>query len=463
MDDDVDNSTHRLTRPMTSTPDSTDAVLTVGELNRLARSALERSITSCWVGGEISNFNRAASGHWYFTLKDSEAAARCVMFRTRNQFVDWNPRDGDQVELRVQPTLYEPRGDYQLFTDAMRKAGQGSLFEAFLRLKAKLEAEGLFARERKRAVPRYPKTIGIITSPQAAALRDVLITLRARWPSCSVIVYPTPVQGIDAVQGISQSISSAARHGQCDVLLLVRGGGSLEDLLGFNDEATARAIAASTIPIITGIGHETDFSIADFVADLRGPTPTAAAQLATPSASDLFQHLFHLHARLGQALSRKTNSFAQSIDGLKRRLVHPEAQILFRRQRITHTRWRLLGAMQQASRTKDEQWNRLWCRMRHPGQAITDVRQRLTKHSASLDHAIHEGLRSRQETLISLSAKLELLSPVAVLGRGYSLVRDGNGRIIHRSDQLAIGQLIHVTLASGGFSSEVRKIEGNRS
>lgn len=447
---------------MISTSDPVSKVLTVGELNRLARSALEKSVPSCWIGGEISNFSRAASGHWYFTLKDSEAGVRCVMFRTRNQFVDWTPRDGDRVELRGQPTLYEARGDYQLLTDAMRKAGQGSLFEAFLRLKAKLEAEGLFARERKRPLPRYPKTIGIITSPQAAALRDVLITLRARWPTCSVILYPAPVQGEDAAQGLGQAIASADGHGRCDVLLLVRGGGSLEDLRGFNDEAVARAIAICAIPIVTGIGHETDFTIADFVADLRAPTPTAAAQLATPSASDLVQHLLHLQARLDQALSRKTNSLAQVVDGLKRRLTHPEARIALRRQRITHLSWRLAGAIQHISRAKGDLWTGLWRRMKHPGEVMGDIRQRQAKLAARLEHAVTEDLRARREKLVSLSGQLELLNPVAVLGRGYSLVRDGNGRIVHRADQLVVGQSVDVTLSSGGFSSEVKKIDSDR-
>lgn len=448
---------------MISKSDAVPHVLTVGELNRLARSALERSVPSCWVGGEISNFSRAASGHWYFTLKDSEAGVRCVMFRTRNQFVDWTPRDGDRVELRGQPTLYEARGDYQLLTDAMRKAGQGSLFEAFLRLKAKLEAEGLFARERKRSLPRYPRTIGIITSPQAAALRDVLITLRARWPACSVILYPAPVQGEEAAHGINQAIASADGHGRCEVLLLVRGGGSLEDLRGFNDEAVARAIANCAIPVVTGIGHETDFTIADFVADLRAPTPTAAAQLATPSASDLVQHLLHLQARLDQALARKTNALAQVVDGLKRRLTHPQARITLRRQQIAHMSWRLVGAIQHISKAKGDVWAGLWHRIKHPGEVMRDMRQRQAKFAARLEQAVSEDLRARREKLVSLSGQLELLNPVAVLGRGYSLVRDGNGRIIHRADQLCVGQLVDITLSSGGFNSEVKKIDTDRS
>jgi exodeoxyribonuclease VII large subunit len=269
-------------------------ILSVSDLNRMARLTLERGIPQVWVTGELSNLTRAASGHWYFTLKDSQAAVRCAMFRNRNLFMDWVPENGLRVELRAQPTLYEPRGEFQLSVEVMRRAGLGALYEAFARLKERLEREGLFDAARKRPLPPYPSQIGLITSPQAAALRDVLTTLRRRWPLARVLLYPTPVQGEGAAEAIAAALATAGARGECQVLLLVRGGGSIEDLWAFNEEVVARAIAACPIPVVSGIGHETDFTIADFVADRRAPTPTGAAQLATPDAGELAQHLHHL-------------------------------------------------------------------------------------------------------------------------------------------------------------------------
>lgn len=439
--------------------DRNEFVFSVSELNRLARMALEKGLPSCRVRGEISNYSRATSGHWYFTLKDEQASVRCVMFRTRNQFVDWVPRDGEQVELRVQPTLYEQRGDYQLLVDAMRKAGQGSLFEAFLRLKAKLETEGLLSQARKRAIPQFPRSIGIITSPQAAALHDVLSTINARWPGCSVILYSTPVQGYAAVRGLNEAISSAGQRRECDVLLLVRGGGSLEDLLGFNDESVARAIAACPIPIISGVGHETDFTITDFVADLRAPTPTGAAQLATPSRTDIRLQVQRLNARLDQIQQRKLQTLSQRLDGLRRRVTHPRERIAFRRQQLRHVTWHLGFVMEAGvdlSSARLARCNRFLAMLKHNTQ---NLRESVTSHGKHLHAAMHRMIEDRGQSIQVLVSYLELLSPRSVLRRGYSIVLNERREVLQDAAEVTIGQHLEITLAQGTLGAEVVRIE----
>ena len=257
-------------------------VITVSELNRMARNVLEQSFPLFWVSGEVSNFTRAASGHWYFSLKDAGAQVRCVMFKGRNSYVDFVPREGDKIEARCTVTLYEARGDFQLTVEFVQRAGLGALFEAFEKLKNKLALEGLFDESGKQTIPKHPKRIGIVTSADAAALRDVLTTLRRRMPNIPVLIYPTPVQGKGAAQWIANAINTAHERAECDVLIICRGGGSIEDLWQFNEEIVARAIANCSIPTISGVGHETDFTICDFVADMRAATPTAAAELVTP-------------------------------------------------------------------------------------------------------------------------------------------------------------------------------------
>ena len=279
-------------------------VISVAELNRLTRDLLERNLPLMWVAGEISNFKRYGSGHCYFTLKDAQAQVDCVMFRGRAQLLGWQPQDGTKVEVRALPTLYEARGKFQLSVEVMRRAGLGALYEAFERLKAKLEQEGLFDPARKRPLPRFPRAVGVVTSPQAAALRDVLTTLKRRMPGLPVILYPTPVQGEGAGSRIAAAISLAGARRECDVLIVCRGGGSIEDLRSFNEEAVARAILTSPVPVVTGIGHETDFTIADFVADARAPTPTGAATLASPGRDELSRLLLQQAHRLLRVFRR---------------------------------------------------------------------------------------------------------------------------------------------------------------
>jgi exodeoxyribonuclease VII large subunit len=303
----------------------------VSALNQAVARLLERSFPLTWISGEVSNFTRASSGHWYFTLKDDAAQVRAVMFRGRAQYASFVPREGDKVEVRALVTLYGARGDYQINVEAIRRAGVGSLFEAFLRLKEKLEAAGLFHPERKRPLPLFPRTVGIVTSPQAAALRDVLTALQRR-AHVNVVLYPTPVQGQGAGEKIAAAIDTASLRNDCDVLIVCRGGGSIEDLWSFNDEDVAYAVANCRMPVISGVGHETDFTICDFAADLRAATPTAAAELAVTPRADWMAELRSHVIDLRRAMRRTGSEAAQTLDNYSHRLLSPAAQI--RQQRL---------------------------------------------------------------------------------------------------------------------------------
>jgi exodeoxyribonuclease VII large subunit len=302
-------------------------ILTVSELNRLAREVLEMSFPLFWVSGEVSNFTRAASGHWYFSLKDSGAQVRCVMFKGRNSYVDFMPREGDKIEARCTVTLYEARGDFQLTVEFVQKAGLGALFEAYEKLKLKLQTEGLFDAAAKQAIPKYPNTVGIVTSPDAAALRDVLTTLKRRNSNIGVIIYPTPVQGKGAAETIAKAINTANSRNEVDTLIICRGGGSLEDLWQFNEEVVARAIFNCAIPTISGVGHETDFTICDFVADVRAATPTAAAELACIDKAHLQEQIKQIKSRLERRMDACLQAYAQKLDFLARRLISPLQQL----------------------------------------------------------------------------------------------------------------------------------------
>ncbi len=319
-------------------------VLSVSALLRSVRDTLERRFPLTWVSGEISNFTRAASGHCYFTLKDDAAQVDCVMFQGRAALLDWAPREGMRVEVRALVTLYEPRGRFQLRVEAMRQAGLGPLYERFLKLKQALEREGLFDPDRKRALPAHPRRVGVVTSLAAAALRDVLTTLARRNPSVSVIVYPVPVQGVGAAERIAGMLARANERAECDVLLLVRGGGSIEDLWQFNEAAVAYAIRASAIPVVVGVGHETDVTIADFAADWRAATPTAAAEVAVPHRAELLARLAEFARRAGREVRRRIESTAQSVDGLARRLVHPAERLAAARALVVQLAARLATA-----------------------------------------------------------------------------------------------------------------------
>lgn len=419
-------------------PAGQPAILSVSALNRMARDVLERSFPLFWISGEISNLTRAASGHWYFSLKDDKAQVRCVMFRNRNSALDWLPREGDHVEARALVTLYEARGDFQLTVEAMRRAGLGALFEAFERLKAKLEAEGLFDSARKRPPPEHPRQLGIITSSDAAALRDVLTTLRRRMPSLPIIVYPTPVQGKGAADQIAAAIRNAGQRAECDVLIVCRGGGSIEDLWQFNEEIVARAIAESSIPVISGVGHETDFTIADFAADVRAPTPTAAAELATPDRQAMLARLGQLGMQLDRAFQHGLARRMQQLDFLARRLTHPGERLRQQQERLAHLQARLGSAMQR--------------QLQKSGTRLAALPHRLQMANARY-------LERNAARLSQLSQSLHHLNPLGVLERGYTLTQTKDGRVVQNAAMLTPGEALKLTFAHGSADTRVEKIQ----
>jgi exodeoxyribonuclease VII large subunit len=391
-------------------------VVTVSELLRSVRDTLERRFPLLWVRGELSNLSRAPSGHRYFTLKDRGAQVDCVMFRSRAAAFEGELREGMQVEAQVLVSLYEPRGRFQLTVEALRPAGLGPLYERFLRMKEKLEREGLFDPAAKRPLPAHPRTVGIVTSLAAAALRDVLTTLARRNASVAVIIYPAPVQGEGAALRIAAALKTASARAECDVLLLVRGGGSIEDLWPFNEESVARAIRSSTIPVLVGVGHESDFTIADFAADRRAPTPTAAAELATPARRELLSRLADCVRGLSREMRRRLQYATQALDGCSRRLVHP-AQ-----------------------------------RLRNAEQSLLQLRARL---ALALVHRVHRCTAQLER----LQASLAGLDPTAVLARGYSITRTATGEVLRDASRASEGERIFTTLAQGSLQSKVKKRE----
>ncbi len=429
---------------------SGDGVIPVSALNRAIGSMLERNFPLLWVAGEVSNFTRAASGHWYFSIKDQQAQMRCVMFRGRAQHAEFTPREGDRIEVRALVTMYEPRGEVQLSVEAVRRTGQGRLYEAFLRLKAQLEAEGLFAPERKRALPRHPRAIGIITSLQAAALRDVVTTLARRAPHLPVIVYPAPVQGAGAAEKLAARVREANARREVDVLILCRGGGSIEDLWSFNDEALAREIAASALPVVSGVGHETDFTIADFAADLRAPTPTGAAELASPQRAQLLRELDERHAVLARGLRRLIDARAQQLDWLARRLISPTERIERQRTHVRQLAARLAGAGGRPVRDARARfalaqlrWQTLKPDLAEPRRALAALAQRLDASRLRR----HERETAR---VAACAARLEVLSPQRTLERGYGALLDAQtGRAIRSPAALKPQRRLTVHLAEG--------------
>lgn len=442
---------------------SAQRIVPVGDLARLVASLLERSFSLLWVGGEISNLTRAASGHWYFVLKDRDAQVRCVMFRSRNQNLDWAPRDGDRVEARSLVGLYAPRGEFQLQVEQMRRAGAGVLFEAFLRIKAKLEAEGLFDAGRKRALPAHPRAIAIVTSMQAAALSDVLTTLARRAPHVAVLVFPTPVQGEEAPSRIVEAIAAVSRHREAhglDVLLLVRGGGSIEDLWAYNDERVAYAIAAAAIPVISGVGHETDFTIADFVADMRAPTPTAAAELAGPDASGLLMRVARQRAAIARAVGRRIDTLSQRIDEGTRRLRSPAQRLSIARQMLEERVRRLIkGHALTLARGRGSLALSIQ-RLRAAGPALDLLAARQRRVLERFDIGIEQRIRSSSHALENLRQRLNLLDPKGILQRGYAIAVDAEGLIVRDASSLRVGTRVRVEVAHGRFESEVVDIAG---
>ena len=434
-------------------------VLSVTALNQQVARLLERSFPLVWIGGEISNFTRAASGHWYFTLKDDAAQVRAVMFRGRAQYAGFTPREGDKVEVRALVTLYGARGDYQINVEAIRRAGVGALYEAFLRLKEKLTAQGLFDQERKRPLPLFARSVGIVTSPQAAALRDVLTALKRRAPHVRIVLYPAPVQGQGAAEKIAEAIQTASRRAEVDVLIVGRGGGSIEDLWSFNEEVVARAIVAAGMPVISGVGHETDFTIADFAADLRAATPTAAAELAVTPRADWLNSLSADAGDLRRAMERILGDAGQNLDNLSRRLLNPSTQ-------IEHQRLKLLGMASTLTHAVRGPLNRRsvmlaqlqqrWARHRPDSRAM---RTQLASEQRHLVASMAGQLRARREAMAALAAQLELLNPQRTLERGYAIVSNAKGKVLHAPGQIKPRDVLRVRLAEGSVEIGVAGVQ----
>ena len=435
--------------------ESGNRVFGVAELNRLAKELIETGLPLMWVGGEISNFTRAASGHCYFSLKDGQAQVRCVLFRHKAQLHDWRPENGMQVEVRAYPSFYEARGEFQLTVETLRRSGLGALYAAFEKLKAKLAAEGLFDEARRLPLPRFPRAVGVVTSLKAAALRDVLTTLKRRLPSLPVVIYPTAVQGEGAGREIAAAITAAGARAECDVLIVCRGGGSIEDLWAFNEEAVARAIDACPLPVVSGVGHETDFTIADFVADRRAPTPTAAAQLVCPGRDELLQELGHYAQRLRQVALRGLERRMQQLDGLARGLVHPGERIAAQASELAHLAQRLRGAWAHWGDAQRWRLRDLYRELR-AGRPDTAAQALATRALAQrLRSAAAGRVQALQAELRHCAAQLDNLNPHAVLERGYSVARTADGAVVRDAATLGAGDELTVSFARGWARTKV--------
>jgi exodeoxyribonuclease VII large subunit len=434
-------------------------IYSVSRLNREVRVLLERGFGSLWLEAEISNFARPGSGHWYFSLKDAAAQVRCAMFRQRSMLCSFVPRDGQKVLVRARIGLYEPRGEFQLIIDHMEDAGLGALKRQFEELSAKLKQEGLFAAERKRPLPSLPTRIGIITSPTGAAVRDILHVLARRFPAAAVLIYPVPVQGAQAAAEIVAALELAGRRAECDVLILARGGGSLEDLWAFNDERLARAIVASPIPVITGVGHEIDFTIADFAADVRAPTPSAAAEMVVPDAEEWLNSFVRLGVRLRRGVRRRLEEHGERLRWLAGRaaLVSPTARLGAHAQRLDELEQSLVRALRRRLEERRERLRWLMGRaaLLSPSTRLTQERLRLENLAGLLYRAWQQALDSRREQLLPLVRTLNAVSPLATLERGYAIVSLESGDILRNAADAKPGTLIEARLAQGRLRARV--------
>jgi exodeoxyribonuclease VII large subunit len=434
-------------------------VLTPSSLNRLVRDLLGDALPQVWIEGELSNVAKPASGHLYFTLKDSSAQVRCAMFKLKASALRFRPIDGMQVLLRAKVGLYEPRGEFQLVAEYMEPAGEGALQREFEQLKARLNAEGLFEPGRKRSLPRYARRIGVITSATGAAVRDVLSVLARRWPLADVEVLPVPVQGREAPPAIVAMLNKASISGRYDVLLLTRGGGSLEDLWAFNDEAVARAIHASAVPVVSAVGHEIDFSIADFVADLRAPTPSAAAELLVPDAVAVDRHLQQLQQRMLTLQQRQLQAHAQRVDHLLARLQtqRPQARLQRDRERLLHLQRRLTAVLREQSQLRHVRLERLHARLmaQHPRARLPLLARRLAEQDQRLRRALAHVLERRQTRLRHAGHALHAVSPLATLERGYAILLDVEGKVVRSVRDVAIDMKLRARLADGELALRV--------
>jgi len=436
-------------------------IYSVSELNSEVRALIEENFASVWVQGEISNLARPASGHIYFSLKDESAQVRCAMFRMSNRLLKFKPQDGMQVLVRGSVSLYETRGDYQLIVDYMEESGYGLLQRKFEELKARLAEQGLFSVEHKQEIPAFPSRIGIITSPTGAAIRDVISVLKRRFPAIPILVYPIPVQGEDAPPKIVRMVKKACQRQDCDVLILTRGGGSLEDLWAFNDEHVARAIFDCSIPVVCGVGHEVDVTIADFVADVRAPTPSAAAELVSPNRDEWQLRVNRMQAQLLNVQNQQLLQAHQKLAWLMKRIQHPQQRIQRIAQRLDEMEQRLIHVNKIQSHARSSRLTALNHRLQQ-----TSPLQRLQKLSFSrqaLEQRLHNAMSKKlsvsKHHFVTLSRALEAVSPLATLGRGYAIVRKADGSIVRDARLLKIGENLSTQLQHGNVLSTVTETQ----
>ncbi|MDH5190778.1 MAG: exodeoxyribonuclease VII large subunit [Gammaproteobacteria bacterium] len=438
-------------------------VFTVSRLNREVRDILEGNFPLIWLEGELSNVSRPASGHLYFSLKDASAQVSCAMFRNKNQLIQFKPEDGMQVLVRARVSVYEARGNYQLIIEHMEEAGDGALQRAFEVLKKKLASEGLFEEAHKKSLPILPKQIGVITSPSGAAIRDILTVLKRRFPSIPVVIYPVPVQGEDAKTKIVNQLKQASERGECDVIILARGGGSLEDLWAFNEEMVARAIFDCTIPVINAVGHEIDFTIADFVADVRAATPSMAAELATPDQQEWRQSLDYIQSRFVSVISKALEHRKQQLDWLSRRLRHPGRYLQDMAQKLDEQEQRMKNAIRSTIKHTVARVSELQAHIyRHtPLHRIRQQQQQCQSLFQRTQRTQHDIIHNKQQHLTLLARALDAVSPLATLDRGYAIVNKlPENRLVRKASELKAGDQIETRLGKGRIISTVTGQKG---
>lgn len=443
--------------------DNNQQTFSVSQLNRKVKSLLEVHFPLLWVEGEISNISRPASGHWYFTLKDSQAQVSCAMFKRRNQQTNFTPKAGDHVRVRARVSLYEGRGDYQLIIEHMEQAGFGLLQKRFNELKEKLLEEGLFDSEKKQAIPSQVKHLAVVTSPTGAAIRDVLSVLKRRFAAMPVTIIPSLVQGEEAPQALIKALHIADQDERYDAILLCRGGGSIEDLWAFNNEALARAIADAKTPVVNAVGHEIDFTIADFVADLRAPTPSAAAELISPNRDDLIERFSHYHMQLQRRIKDSIKAKTITVEQLNRQLKHPRDKLDQWHQRLDQLEIRLSQAMNKRNENHRFYFKSLAQRLSQssPRNAIKRSETQVHALQKNLKRNILVKMSNKKQDYLRLISQLDIVSPIATLKRGYSITLNAKQEIVHSAQDIAVGEVIHVKLSDGEITSTVQEKQLN--
>jgi exodeoxyribonuclease VII large subunit len=439
-------------------------VFTVTQLNQRAKQLLEITFSSIKVEGEISNLSRPSSGHWYFTLKDKGAQVRCAMFRSRTAQVKFQPKEGDQIVVRGKVSLYENRGDYQLIVDAMKPAGEGQLQQAFIQLKQKLGAEGLFATESKQALPSQIKRIAVITSPTGAAIHDILTVLRRRFPAIEVDIYPVQVQGKEAAQQIIWSINQANADGRVDVIIAGRGGGSIEDLWCFNDENLARTIFHSRLPVVSAVGHEVDFTIADFVADVRAPTPSAAAEMLSPDQKDYWQRLVVLTGQLEKSIKQQLQNKQWQLQSAQRGLQHPGDKLAQYAQTLDMLELRMQQSQKNRLHTLQKRLTNSQQKLQQqsPANTLQKFQTQLNYLQQRLTSGIKQTIINKKERLKQHALLLNAVSPLQTLGRGYAILQTESDVVIRDSHEVKKGDLVSARIGRGKLSLTVNKVQHER-